>query len=372
MSSPLANAYRPPNTLSGRNLYEVMLRSFVTRSFSDETDAVAALRGFLTSRGQDLGVDIQGIPSAYFDEYLLWKFDQHIPWERRKWFPSWSWAGWRGTGDIGVSFLQCPASSSGRIYWHHFRYDPPNKDTGYRTIVQHHNRQQINVDKTKPADKRETNVFCRGRKTNMLYADHWNDYDAYLDSLHRVKMPFVPLRHYGPEIAWPEDYLVFWSETAELAIDKTPHPFDSLDKVSGPSDKPTHRTRTYNIHVRVPFSPYNASNSLPNPQVFTPNQLPPAPFVSTFNPQGSTADPLTKSVMGQIALDEEWRAARGDLFEFVVISEAPRTAFGACLNIMLIERDSQGTAQRVQIPDESVQESYWREAQPLADWVILG
>jgi len=72
--------------------YRQAVESYTARQLTDEGDAIDAFSGLLhTLHG---GRCIEGIPKPIFDLALLWQPRTQI--HRRKEFPSWSWAGWKG------------------------------------------------------------------------------------------------------------------------------------------------------------------------------------------------------------------------------------------------------------------------------------
>ena len=76
--------------------YNSVVMEVTKRDLTIQSDALNVFRGLenVLSNGIEDNF-IMGLPKAAFDFYIL--FDgQSVTLERREWFPSWSWAGWKG------------------------------------------------------------------------------------------------------------------------------------------------------------------------------------------------------------------------------------------------------------------------------------
>lgn len=75
--------------------YGRKLTLYTFRDMTDPTDSLNAFRGVLQKMEELYPKGwYEGLPVEDFDWALLWR--HHAPPERRKHFPSWSWAGWKG------------------------------------------------------------------------------------------------------------------------------------------------------------------------------------------------------------------------------------------------------------------------------------
>jgi hypothetical protein len=80
--------------------YRILLMHYAKRTFTNERDAIAAIKGLLRRLGVLLKHGfLEGLPVAIFDLAILFKAHES-PLHRRPEFPSYSWAGWRGSLDV--------------------------------------------------------------------------------------------------------------------------------------------------------------------------------------------------------------------------------------------------------------------------------
>jgi hypothetical protein len=75
--------------------YHGLLAFYFRRNMKFDTDSLPAFSGVLKVLSRRLGPFHHGLPKRYFGRSLLWNDAHHGIFERRKCFPSWSWAGWK-------------------------------------------------------------------------------------------------------------------------------------------------------------------------------------------------------------------------------------------------------------------------------------
>jgi len=102
-SAELRRIYKPSPAGCALSQYVSLLRSYVTRSLTHQSDAVGAFTGVLNSLRSQLGTHHYGLPTLEFDAAMLWQTEGHFPSRREEAFPSWSWAGWRGGADVEMN-----------------------------------------------------------------------------------------------------------------------------------------------------------------------------------------------------------------------------------------------------------------------------
>lgn len=94
----MSGLYDIPSGTSARvvfdTLYKPMLRAYLCRSMTYDTDAVNAFSGILRVLSRYMGDFHFGLPCRYFGAALLWDDPNRGVFRRRHSFPSWSWAGW--------------------------------------------------------------------------------------------------------------------------------------------------------------------------------------------------------------------------------------------------------------------------------------
>ncbi|KAK0630049.1 heterokaryon incompatibility protein-domain-containing protein [Bombardia bombarda] len=78
------------------NFREVLV-TYTQRFLSYDQDALRAMAGILRRWSDKMKCQfLEGLPTAVFDEFLLFRAGNHDGFPRRRGFPSYSWAGWRG------------------------------------------------------------------------------------------------------------------------------------------------------------------------------------------------------------------------------------------------------------------------------------
>lgn len=78
-----------------KQYYDGLLAFYLRRNMKFDTDSLPAFSGVLKVLSKRLGPFHHGLPKKYFGRSLLWNDAHHGIFERRKCFPSWSWAGWK-------------------------------------------------------------------------------------------------------------------------------------------------------------------------------------------------------------------------------------------------------------------------------------
>ncbi|PQE16155.1 hypothetical protein CJF31_00009146 [Rutstroemia sp. NJR-2017a BVV2] len=83
-----------------KQYYDGLLTFYLRRNMKFDTDSLAAFSGVLKVLSKRLGPFHHGLPKKYFGRSLLWNDAHHGIFEKRKCFPSWSWAGWKWNFDF--------------------------------------------------------------------------------------------------------------------------------------------------------------------------------------------------------------------------------------------------------------------------------
>ena len=113
-SAKLRRVYKPsPGSASAQ--YTSLLRSFVARNLTKQSDALNAFTGVLNKLAPELGKARLGLPTRYFTGAMLWQHDRHFPDRRREQFPSWSWTGWEYGPDVEMN--EDPLELPSMIRW---------------------------------------------------------------------------------------------------------------------------------------------------------------------------------------------------------------------------------------------------------------
>ena len=143
------------------HLYEIWLKTYLSRQLSHMSDNVNAFAGILSSLGCG---NICGLPEPVFRETLTWQYNYHNPNERIPLFPSWSWAGWqrqtytfRPTGSTPYTDLFHPA-------WYRLERDPENPEQIHHVRIA--DEEQSNFDclppHTESGEKMEPFEYTEG------------------------------------------------------------------------------------------------------------------------------------------------------------------------------------------------------------------
>lgn len=325
--------YRPRRDLSPFQTYKVLLRSFVRRSLSHESDALYAFAGIPNSLNWTLGggfwSELWGIPLTDFDEIFLWTFDAHIPKGRRYGFPSWSWAGWAGGPEVQLRFLPLLASvSTPRIRWFSWKDKIMINHTADE-VVDGNVRLQEAASGTPDGSK----LYLRGPRLSL--SDQTKEKD---ESAELCRPAGTPCPSLFPNLPGPKAYpywsntpvayvLGFWTELATLHVSRNDEP--KLVPIGDYPDAADVTTKTY--------------------------------FILDYD----------RVQIGSIRLNQAWRASNSDELDFVVVSAGPQLSAGSSYNIMLIEKDEFGIATRVQLASESVLASVWQNTRPKREFIYL-
>ncbi|KAF4637187.1 hypothetical protein G7Y89_g893 [Cudoniella acicularis] len=108
MSPGLREIGLPHHSLSGFEKYTYLVKGYITRQLSYQSDALNAFAGALTDLSKELNTPfIWGLPASAFDDALSWRYVFQKASQRREGFPSWSWLGWRASerlGDMNFAF----------------------------------------------------------------------------------------------------------------------------------------------------------------------------------------------------------------------------------------------------------------------------
>ncbi len=102
-----------------KEYYDGLLAFYLRRNMKFDMDSLLAFSGVLEVISKRLGPFHHGLPKKYFGRSLLWTDAHHGIFERRKGFPSWSWAGWKWNfeyynsqqGTIGAYGYKMPKES---------------------------------------------------------------------------------------------------------------------------------------------------------------------------------------------------------------------------------------------------------------------
>jgi Heterokaryon incompatibility protein (HET) len=194
----MALVYGPTVPLSPHNFFH-LVEVFAQRNLSFDKDALYAFNGLLKSVRPRFGEDIWGLPLNLFECGLTWKYSKHIVRRRRKNFPSWSWAGWRGCSEVGLCFVDTVVHDlDPQFYFHqqdldgNFCITPiPNKgDLLWRRL--------------------------RGDASDPLSAYCLPDHPGGSAHVEHVMEPFIPK---NDRSLAPAHLLRFWTSTSFLTID---------------------------------------------------------------------------------------------------------------------------------------------------------
>lgn len=89
-----------PDGSSERRLYSfsILLRTYMSRRMTKESDSLNAFRGILTAFKRLLFPEgfVHGLPPRGHTSSLAWMHSRDVTPRRRAGFPSWSWTGWEG------------------------------------------------------------------------------------------------------------------------------------------------------------------------------------------------------------------------------------------------------------------------------------
>jgi len=77
--------------------YNQVVQEYTLRKLTFEKDILNALSGIQTVLSPLLNGFLWGIPNSCFEAALTWRSKDPFPLPKRTGFPSWSWAGWKGT-----------------------------------------------------------------------------------------------------------------------------------------------------------------------------------------------------------------------------------------------------------------------------------
>ena len=88
--------------------YHTMLFYYTKRALTDQSDTLRAMAGIIRRCTEAMKCRfLGGLPTASFDRFIIfYAFDNTL--HRRPYFPSYSWAGWRGAIDV----VDCPGMDS--------------------------------------------------------------------------------------------------------------------------------------------------------------------------------------------------------------------------------------------------------------------
>jgi hypothetical protein len=90
--------------------FEIVLKRYGLREFTDDSDALNALEGFLRRFEFSMACPfLQGLPRSFLNYYLLFTCRDDVSYAntthpRQKVFPSYSWVGWRRTAEWCLGF----------------------------------------------------------------------------------------------------------------------------------------------------------------------------------------------------------------------------------------------------------------------------
>lgn len=128
--SPGLTAYEAHTNFFGRNFWS-LVEIYTQRQLSFEKDTIRAFSGILKSIEEDEGPAIWGIPEYRFGRGLVWSLDPPKLSLRRKEFPSWSWAGWKGNAGAKLKFhdfVKMTAEDIWKVNWHYYRWDKESRE----------------------------------------------------------------------------------------------------------------------------------------------------------------------------------------------------------------------------------------------------
>lgn len=106
--------YKPSIEDSAEVQFRSYLRSYMRRELTYQSDVINDFAGILKVFSPQLGTHVCGFPRYLFHTVMCWKTDGHFPSCRRTEFPSWSWAGWKGSKDVDWEGY---SGGHSRIWW---------------------------------------------------------------------------------------------------------------------------------------------------------------------------------------------------------------------------------------------------------------
>lgn len=84
-----------------KQYYDGLLAFYLRRNMKFATDSLPAFSGVLIVVSKKLNTPFHhGLPKKFFGRSLLWSDAHHGIFEKRKCFPSWSWAGWKWNSEF--------------------------------------------------------------------------------------------------------------------------------------------------------------------------------------------------------------------------------------------------------------------------------
>ncbi|CAD6446554.1 e05c4300-f911-4919-b47e-71c89540d9fc [Sclerotinia trifoliorum] len=183
--------------------YHILVHSYTCRSLGDQSDVLNAFQGIeqhlqnraLSSKQKSLSGSFHyGIPESFFDLALIWTLPYHYPNQRRKLFPSWSWAGWnmemgKTFRRPGVSFTYADAVRR-ELVW----YKPAVE--GSDEYV------RINASELIPKENQENQITEEEKQLSVQWKSDNN-------SIPQHDFPRAP------------HILHFWTSTARLLVDRS-------------------------------------------------------------------------------------------------------------------------------------------------------
>lgn len=114
---PSYTAYEAHRSLfSSRNFWS-LVEIYSKRQLSFESDSIRAFSGILKSIKDEYGAAIWGVPEYNFARGLTWSLSECKMSLRRPDFPSWSWAGWRASGEATLQFTDVKVESAMPEQW---------------------------------------------------------------------------------------------------------------------------------------------------------------------------------------------------------------------------------------------------------------
>jgi len=189
-----SNNQYPTPWMEGENstyTYEALVQTLLTRKISYEEDILRAFTGIMQCLVPKIGQCLSGLPEKYFGRALCWHADVRFPVNRRRGFPSWSWAGWKFGENEQVYFQGLGTGST---------------DSG--------------VTFCRLITEREVKCFVGGemdieKLSGELYSQIIGSSEACIDSISRLKDANSKMA--VSEIIW------FWTSTAMLHVDFETH-----------------------------------------------------------------------------------------------------------------------------------------------------
>ncbi|KAK0613689.1 heterokaryon incompatibility protein-domain-containing protein [Immersiella caudata] len=148
-------AYEAHRKLFERNFLR-LLEEYTKRQLSFESDAIRAFSGILSSMESQHGPAIWGVPEYIFARGISWSQSRHKMDARRRQFPSWSWAGWRGNDGSTIRFgnVWSVVSDMWKIDWHYHKFDRQTRKYELTAVQHWYRRFQGVVETQRPRHKR--------------------------------------------------------------------------------------------------------------------------------------------------------------------------------------------------------------------------